>query len=91
MKNIFKILLSIISFIILLYIYAGIISLLLIYPVGLLMGWESSGWVICLLISFVVSPILSIISVRKIYRNKETKTKDNNEVDKLYENEINKL
>lgn len=91
MKNFFKILFSIIGFIILLYVYAATISLILIYPVGLIMGWDSSGWVLCLIISFVISPILSFISIRKIFRNKETKSIDNKEVDKLYEDKINKL
>ena len=91
MKNLFKVLFSIVGFIVLLYIYAAAISLILIYPIGLIFGWDSSGWVLCLIISFIVSPILSFISIRKIFINKETKNINNNDVDNMYENEINKL
>ena len=89
MNKVLKIFLSIIGFIILLYIYAAIISLILMYPIGYIMGWDSSGWVMCLYISFIISPILSFISIRKIFDDKDNKTIDNKEVDRLYEEKIN--
>lgn len=89
MNKTLKILLSIIGFIILLYFYAAIISLILMFPLGLIMRWESTGWVICLIISFLLSPILSFITIKKILYPKENKV-INKDVDKMYENEINK-
>lgn len=91
MKNLFKVLFSIVGFIVLLYIYAAAISLILIYPIGLIFGWDSSGWVLCLIISFIVSPILSFISVKKIFWDKDSNNMNNNDVDNMYENEINKI
>ena len=66
MNKFLKFLVSIVLFLILFYVYAIGISLITMLPIGLIMGWESPGWVLVLAIAYPFSLFLSFITVRKL-------------------------
>lgn len=90
MKNILKLLLSIPTFIILIYIYYMLVSLILMIPIYIFLGenqeFMSSGiWAYFLIIGMVFGAILSFFSTKKILFRKNNIVVEDENTDKLLE------
>ena len=65
-----KILYSIILFIPLFIMYYILIAFFSLFPLMLIFGAQSGGWVYGMLLGWILSPILTIITIAKINKNK---------------------
>jgi len=65
-----KILYSILLFIPLFIMYYILVALISLFPLMLIFGAESAGWVYGMLLGWILSPALTIITIMRINKSK---------------------
>ena len=65
-----KILYSILLFIPLFIMYYILVALISLFPLMLIFGAESAGWVYGILLGWILSPFLTIITIAKLINKK---------------------